>query len=141
MIDAATTFAKEFLDVLRRADVPVMPDYCRYPLFMTTPKGSMFFQEASDSIEIVSKITRLYGSNGVPSFDAELLEVSQLTAASFLMRTHMRTRSSDGSLLAEGAYSFIARNINGSFKVVTVIADGPLANLVADQYPQDGLAC
>jgi hypothetical protein len=140
MIDAATAFATEFLDVLRRADVPAMPAYCRYPLFMTTPKGSMFFQEPSDSIESVSKISAFYSSSGAPSFDAELLEINQLTATSFLIRTHMRTRSSNGTLLAEGAYSFIARKLGDNFKIITILADGPVANLIADHYPHDVLA-
>jgi hypothetical protein len=140
MIDAASIFAKEFLDVLRRADIPAMPGYCRFPLLMTTPKGSMVFQEASDSTDVVSKISKFYDKKGMPSFDTELLELSQLTPGSFLIRTHMRTRSSDGHLLAEGAYAFVARKIGDGFKVVTVIADGPVARLVADQYPlQDGL--
>jgi hypothetical protein len=107
---------------------------------MTTPKGSMFFQEPSDSIESVSKISAFYSSSGAPSFDAELLEISQLTPTGYLIRTHMRTRSSDGTLLAEGTYSFVARKIRETFKIVTIIADGPVANLIADHYPQDALA-
>jgi hypothetical protein len=137
MITVATQFAHDLLDALRRLDIPALPAFAKFPLFLTTPKGSVFIQDASDMVETMQKIQQLYQPGGLVSFDAEILELSRLTASSVLLRTQMRTRSGNGTLLAEGPYAFILRRAENSYRISSIISEGPAALLLAEKYPQD----
>ncbi len=135
-----STFTTKFLDALAQIDIAALPQYCQFPLLLTTPAGSVILQSADDAIRMVTLIRNYYLKFDLKGFEAQPLEMCVLSESAALIRTHMNTTNTSGDVIADGHYTFILSRGDSGYKVISVLADGPAALRLAEEYPHESWA-